>query len=235
LTARKIRQDNITWETTHSLFLTTNYVPQVAETDHGTWRRLALVRFRYTYTAGAITHPMARKAVPGLRERLRDGRHGQHEAILAWIVESAMKWYANDRVMPTMPPQVRKDTDGWRGEADLIFSYLTDQLEFDHDSHIVTGELFADFRAWLKDRGHHDWAQETFDGRFGGHELVDGKVLKKRTRDGKPSRREFAHGVLPAQYRGWFGIKFRAAPDTVKKLTVPAVSGPSVNHEIDSS
>jgi hypothetical protein len=32
------------------------------------------------------------------------------------------------------------------GQGDLIFSYVTEQLEFDQDSHIVTGELFADFR-----------------------------------------------------------------------------------------
>jgi hypothetical protein len=82
---------------------------------------------------------------------------------------------------------------------------------------------------------HHDWAQETFDGRFGGHELVDGKGHKMRTCNGKPIRRENVHEVLPAQYRAWFGIKFRPAPDKVEKLIVPGVSRSSVNDEIDSS
>jgi hypothetical protein len=134
--------------------------------------------------------------------------------------------------MPTMPRQVRKDTDGWRGEADLIFSYSTEQLKFDHESHIVTCELFADFKTWLNDRGHHEWARETFDVRFGGHELVDGKVQKKRTRNrriGEPSRRENVREALPAQYRARFGIKLRPAPDKVEKLIVPDVPASSVS------
>ena len=49
ITARYIRQDNITFRASHSLFTTTNYVPVVSETDHGTWRRLALLRFPYTF------------------------------------------------------------------------------------------------------------------------------------------------------------------------------------------
>src|SRR5215207_2215874 len=47
--ARYIRKDNITFKSSHSLFTTTNYVPVVTETDGGTWRRLALLRFPYTF------------------------------------------------------------------------------------------------------------------------------------------------------------------------------------------
>ena len=36
MTARLIGKNNVTWEATHSLFLTTNYTPRVDETDHGT-------------------------------------------------------------------------------------------------------------------------------------------------------------------------------------------------------
>ena len=59
MTARLIRHDNVTWEATHSLFLTTNYLPRIDETDHGTWRRLAMVRFPYRFGAAvdATTAP----------------------------------------------------------------------------------------------------------------------------------------------------------------------------------
>jgi hypothetical protein len=33
-----------------------------------------------------------------------------------------------------------------QGKADLIFSNVTEQLEFDQDPHIVISELFADSR-----------------------------------------------------------------------------------------
>ena len=45
ITARRVHKDDVTFAATHSFFLSTNYRPIVEETDHGTWRRLALVRF----------------------------------------------------------------------------------------------------------------------------------------------------------------------------------------------
>jgi hypothetical protein len=47
--ARYVHKDNMTFPASHSLFATTNYVPRVDETDHGTWRRLALLKFPYTF------------------------------------------------------------------------------------------------------------------------------------------------------------------------------------------
>ncbi|HEU4754282.1 MAG TPA: phage/plasmid primase, P4 family, partial [Armatimonadota bacterium] len=47
--ARRTHKDNMEFDASHSLFATTNYIPVVSETDHGTWRRLALVRFPFTY------------------------------------------------------------------------------------------------------------------------------------------------------------------------------------------
>jgi hypothetical protein len=49
ITARFVYQNNTTFTTSHSLFQTTNYIPVINETDHGTWRRLALLVFPYTY------------------------------------------------------------------------------------------------------------------------------------------------------------------------------------------
>ena len=36
ITARFCGMDSITWRATHSLFVTTNYLPRVDESDHGT-------------------------------------------------------------------------------------------------------------------------------------------------------------------------------------------------------
>ena len=38
---------------TFCLFVSTNYKPRVDETDHGTWRRLAMVEFPITYRKAA--------------------------------------------------------------------------------------------------------------------------------------------------------------------------------------
>jgi putative DNA primase/helicase len=54
ITGRLMRKNNTTFSTTHSLFITSNYRPRIDEVDHGSWRRLALVRFP-TSTATART------------------------------------------------------------------------------------------------------------------------------------------------------------------------------------
>lgn len=75
MTARRIRENSVTWDPTHSLMLTTNYTPRVDETDHGTWRRLALVRFPYTFTESdaAVRSVHQRPGDPALRDRLKAG------------------------------------------------------------------------------------------------------------------------------------------------------------------
>ena len=87
MTARLCGKDSVRWRATHSVFVTTNYLPRVDESDHGTWRRLALVEFPHRYRKPH--EPMTefdRPGDPGLRERLRRGGDRQHEAVLAWLI-----------------------------------------------------------------------------------------------------------------------------------------------------
>lgn len=216
MTARKISRDNVTWQTTHSLFITSNYVPRVDEVDHGTWRRLALVRFPHRFVpAGEPRGPRDLPAVAGLRERLRDGRHGEHEAILAWIVAGARRWYAADRVIPPKPAAVVVDTQTWRADADLIWGYVTERLIFDAQRHVISTELFEDYCRWLAERGHKPVAEVTFSSRFEGHALVaEHHVPKRRIRAREGiSRPSWGHAVVPKQYNAWLGVRFRSAAD----------------------
>jgi putative DNA primase/helicase len=181
VTARHIRRDNVTFETTHSLFLTSNYRPRIDEVDHGTWRRLALVRFPYTFLKPGQTsaNPMAIPGIPGLRERVREGRGGQHEAVLAWIIDGARAWYAADRILPPAPDDIVKDTAEWRASADLIFGFIDEILVFELDTHVVAKELFESCNEWLRARGHNSWSEQTFAERFGGHSIVQAHHVRK--------------------------------------------------------
>jgi P4 family phage/plasmid primase-like protien len=218
MTARYIRQDNVTWECTHSLFVTTNYRPRVDEVDHGTWRRLALVRFPYTFTESVdtSTNLMARPSMPGLRERLRTGGQDQHEAVLEWIVQGACRWYARDRLLPPPPRGVQDDTAGWRAEADVIFCYIKDRIIFEPGLHVLATELYEDFGEWLRERGHKPWTDSTFFSRFGEHVLAQaGHAHKQRIRFGQGGlcRRLGHFHPPPAQYTAWVGVRFRRDDD----------------------
>lgn len=216
ITARKIQRDNVTWDTTHSLVVTTNYRPRVDETDHGTWRRLSLVRFPYTFKPGAVADEHTRPGDPGLRERLRIGGQGQHEAVLAWVVEGARRWFAKHKQFPPLPPKVEADTLEWRKDTDLVLGYADEHLRFDPDAVVLTTDLFEHFNAWLRGRGQAEWGDTTLTRRFGEHTLVtDHGVTKRRTRNlaglSRPAGRP--GGEAPKQANAWVGLAFRDASE----------------------
>jgi putative DNA primase/helicase len=105
---------------THSLFVTTNYELRVDENDHGTWRRLARVPFPHRFGDDPGDLPKD----PNLRHRMREGRDGQHEAVLPWIVSGAADWYDAGETLPKAPPTVAQSTKECRGTADVLGRFM---------------------------------------------------------------------------------------------------------------
>ena len=210
ITARRMRQDDITFRTTHALVVNTNYLPIVAETDHGTWRRLALVRFPLTFTK-------SKEQIRSRRHRLGDPevkRHFERVAdagVLRWLVEGAMRWYANGSRFPAPPKIVADDTEAWRMEADPVLAYTAERIVRDEGYAITAADLADDFNQWLERRGHRRWTQQTINSRFAGHVSFDGVERRKvqwsaTMRPSRPS--VFSVGQPPGVTPSWAGIRF---------------------------
>jgi putative DNA primase/helicase len=227
MTARYIAKDTVSWKPTHTPVVTTNYLPRVDESDDGTWRRLVLLDFPYRYRRPGVEllNPYDRNGDPRLRERLRAGRGGQHEAILAWLIDGAVQWYQFDRRMPEDPPSVLQATAVWRKNSDVLQRYADDRLVFDSQSQVVATELFEDFNDWLQANGHRPWSDQSFSARFAQHgEAIANEVAKKRSRRSptvRLSRRPrafWATGAIPGspvpqQFTAWVGIRFQTPED----------------------
>ena len=211
ISARRLYKQPVTFAATHTLIVDTNYLPVVDETDHGTWRRLALIKFPYTWRKCKedVCGENDRLGDARLRSRLENGAK-QHQAILSWLVDGAKRWYADNKILPDIPQLVLDDTREWRKDADLILSYADERLEFDTTSHVMASDLLADFNAWITSNGHHSWSKETFAARFGSHDEVSKhNVVKKHTRVSPGlSRPDTACGDAPGQYRAWFGVGY---------------------------
>ena len=214
MTARLMRQDYVSWDATHSLFVNSNYTPTVAETDHGTWRRLALINFPYRFVdpSEPLMSPKDRIGDPGLRQRMKSNKRVA-EAVLAWIVEGARLWYDSDRKMPPVPWTIQEDTQNWREEADLVMAYARQNLTFDPDSQVLSTELFADFEAWLTGKRRAPWTDQTFAARFGSHELTSNNHVEKRqvvVDKSTLSRRMgiYATDSPPKRAMCWVGVRF---------------------------
>jgi len=224
ITARRMRQDPVTFETTHALFVSTNYLPIVEESDHGTWRRLACLRYPYRFRKPheRLEGPLDRSGDPGLRERVQEGEEGQHKAALVWLAEGARRWYEAHRKMTPPPARIVRDTREWRKQADLILAYVEDRLIWALTQHVISQELLEDFTTWLVTRGHRPWSLETFVARFGAHSEVTGHQVVKKVvrRSAKLSQRIPPPGEVempaPKLYHAWLGIRFRTDDDPLE-------------------
>ncbi|MFW5471061.1 phage/plasmid primase, P4 family [Knoellia sp. CPCC 206435] len=164
ITARRMRQDSVTFRATHTLVVSTNHRPVVTDTDHGTWRRLVMVPFPKTFGEDGLP------ADPGLRGRLFN-EVPQQEAVLAWLVEGARRWAADDYKLPQMPEAVEEATKEWRESSDVIYAFVSDRLRSSARGLIEVEHLRAEFNAWLPEP-HHPWGIQTFGERFERHEAI---------------------------------------------------------------
>ena len=226
ITARRIRSDTMTWTTTHTTFVTTNYQTQVAETDWGTWRRLERIVFPYTYVSKgkkSKSRRDQRPGDPGLRDRVRNDVAVQ-EAALAWMVEGSVKWFDNGRKMPEQPESVRDDTLDWRKSSDLVLRYWLEFLEPDPGSWVVKSAFTKHFNMWLKADGHVPWNSRTITERWSSHEVFKNARAEERPIRPKPGMSappdigdiadvsDDGHGerVQPSStVRAWLGFRYR--------------------------
>jgi P4 family phage/plasmid primase-like protien len=211
VTGRRIRQDPVTFSATHSLFINSNYKPVVDETDHGTWRRLALLRWPFTFRKAQkdCRGPEDRVGDPTLRERIKTNPQAL-EAALAWAAAGARRWYELEKIMPEMPDRVIADTLEWRKDADLILSFVGEEIEFDLDAYVAGTELRSVFNRWVRDKGQKEWGDKTFNARFGGHDEVSQHGVQYRVvkvSSGLSTRKPDPPSA--STVRAWVGLKFR--------------------------
>ncbi len=221
ITARYVHRDNFTFDTSHSLFINTNYKPLVKETDHGTWRRLLMVVFPFTFKKPhePLDGPHAKKGDPELKHRIKTGATGQHDAVVTWVVEGARRFFELKQ-FPAPPAVVVEATRTWRRESDRVQEFWEERLVADKTRCVLTTELLGEFNRHLEANGHNPWSKELFHPRFEAHsETARHGVEAKRPRslDLKLSRAvpdhiagEMEVGPRPRIY---VGVRFRTEDD----------------------
>ena len=215
ISARRMRQDNQTWDASHTLLITTNHEIQIPSGDDGTWRRLVKINFPYRY----VERPLLsndRPAELGLRDRLMEGAEGQHEAVLAWLVKGAMTWFENGRKLPILPTEVLADIAEWRESQDSLGSFLKSNLELEPTSWVALSDLFIVFKKEFGDeelRSDRDFALG-----LKSHEFVVSHGLRVESRQrthskyiSRPTRAEYAMHLsdLPKQANLIQGLRFK--------------------------
>ncbi|WP_158251621.1 toprim domain-containing protein [Cryobacterium sp. M91] len=237
--ARYVNRDNVTFDPTWAIFISTNYPLGVNEVDHGTWRRLAKVVFPYRYRdlskGDLIEFASDLPGDPGLRDRLKHGA-AQQEAVLAWLIEGAGRWYSNNRRLPGQPASVRESTLEWRKEADQWLAYADDHLVLEPGAAIWLEDVQRALNLWQQGRGQRTWGMSTFKARlqanpwmkqesvaFSGQEVRDPATLSR------PDQLVMDLKPAPSRPRCLLGVRFRTPEDDVAVLEAVA-AGISASH-----
>lgn len=191
--ARALYKGEVTFKASHTMLISTNHKPYVRETDKGTWRRLAMVPFTKIFEGTDST----------IRSRVESGADGRAEAMLAWLVPGCMRWYADDRKLRPLPPEVQALTQSWRDSNDLVGMFLTEAIAFTSAGFVSKADLHFAFEAWCATQALASpyRSQRGFNSAMSAHEYA----VAHRVSD--------ARG--PGGTKGWSGLALLAVPACV--------------------
>jgi putative DNA primase/helicase len=139
ITARRMRQDNYTFNPTHHLWLIGNHKPLVDSAKHAFWRRLRLVPFQRAVPEHA--------KIQNLSDRLCDE---EGPGILAWLIQGSRRYLAGERDLGG-PGRVRTATRAYATEEDTIGRFLDEMCVLrpgDPSIRCEQAQLYAAYEQW---------------------------------------------------------------------------------------
>lgn len=146
--ARRCYENSFEFRPTHKLVLCTNHRPLVEGTDHGIWRRIALIPFNSHFwdPSKGETGSAELQIDPDLPENLE----AERESILAWCVHGCHEWLHNGMQQPSA---VRNATSQYRRDEDVISQWLADRCTQSRGSRVKGADAYRDYVKWCESTG----------------------------------------------------------------------------------
>lgn len=167
ITARRLYQAPFTFQPSHTIWLSTNHLPQVRGTDHALWRRLAIVHFTVTI------RPEDQRDQHELIAELLEEAPG----ILAWAVAGCLE-YQRDGLGE--PETVKVATSDYREEQDVLAGFLADICVVTPSARAKAGDLYAAYTAWCAENHERAIPQRGFGMRLRDRGFTDTRTGKAR-------------------------------------------------------
>jgi putative DNA primase/helicase len=138
INARRMREDEWEFEPTHSLWLQTNYPPEILGSDTGIWSRIKIVPWTETFNGHTDTSIDATLVA-------------ESAGILNWMIKGCLEW---QRHRLNEPEAVVRATLDYRAAEDVLSRFANDVgIEFAGGRTLVDAELKDRIRAWSIEEG----------------------------------------------------------------------------------
>jgi putative DNA primase/helicase len=147
ISARFMRAEFFDFKPECKVWLRTNHKPVIRGTDKAIWDRVKLIPFDVRIPdAEQDKHLMAKLAA-------------EAPGILAWMVEGCLAW---QRAGLGIPEEVKKATDSYRAEMDVIQSFIDDRCYLSETAEVKAGDLHAQYLYWSERNGERPMSKRAF-------------------------------------------------------------------------
>ena len=129
------------------LWLATNSLPQINNTDHGIWRRIKAIPFNRTF--------MAKEQDKNLSDKLLEELPG----ILNWAIQGCLEWQKDE----LQTPQIIEDQVAeYKSAMDSISQFIQDECELGKEHSHAASKFFQAYRDWCSGAGRKPQSQTAF-------------------------------------------------------------------------
>jgi len=163
--ARFLYSQFFTFKPQFTIVVAGNHEPRLKSVGPAMQRRIKLVPWRFVAKNRDVMLPAKLQA--------------EAPAILDWIVQGAVRWYANG--LP-VSGTVDEATEAYFDQEDVVGRFAKQCLVVDHETDADAVDIYAAFQAWCIDENIKPWATRTFFGEFQVWAGVEGVYKAKHPR-----------------------------------------------------
>ncbi|WP_395704568.1 phage/plasmid primase, P4 family [Rhodococcus ruber] len=145
--ARRMRQNFVEFEPSHTAALVTNHLPKVSGDDPAMWARLRVVPFQ-------VVIPKAFQD-KGLGEKLELDA----DAVLSWAIRGWVDYRSEGLAEPVA---VVAATDAYHADADALGRFITECCVTSTAVSVHAGQLFEAWAKWAADDGTESGSKKAF-------------------------------------------------------------------------
>jgi putative DNA primase/helicase len=145
--ARRMRQDFVEFEPSHTAALVTNYLPKVSGDDAAIWARIRVVPF------DVVIPPEERDVHLGQK------LEAEADAILSWAIQG---WSEYSRGGLAEPAAVRTATNAYQADSDALGRFLHECTITNPHMRVTVSDLYERWQRWCTDEGIEALAKKAF-------------------------------------------------------------------------
>ena len=147
-------REDVSWTPTHTVFISTNSRPDVADGDDALWSRIKVVKFTERFVDDPQA-PNEHPRDPEIFEKLRAEAPG----ILGWMVRGCIAWQA-EGLKP--PDDVLAETVSYRADQDLVQPFVNEMCDVSPVSKERSNILFSAYTEWGEREGRYTCGRNKF-------------------------------------------------------------------------